>query len=359
MKRSSEKITVLIALIALIVALLNWLAPFSPVGPSPFAQNGGQSLDTQTAATIALLPTITPSPITTLIPTITTLMPTPSTTTTRTPTDSTLILTMIPVTPVTQVSDKDGMTLLYVPASEFKMGAASSDTQANADEKPQHTVYLDAFWIDQTEVTNAMFKKFIDATSYKTDAEKQGSGYVFDVTTQLWSDTNGANWQHPRGPSSNLNGLENHPVVQVSWNDAKAYCQWAGGDLPTEAQWEKAARGTDGRLYPWGNDTPDKTRLNYNLEVWDTTSVGIYPTGTSPYGALDMAGNVWEWVRDWYDGKYYGSPLARNPENTTESGVRVLRGGSWFYGASDVRASNRFSNVPVIRYINYGFRCTR
>lgn len=191
-----------------------------------------------------------------------------------------------------QVSDKDGMTLLYVPAGEFTMG----NNDGARDEQPIHTVYLDAYWIDQTEVTNAMFKRFVDATRYQTDAEKRGSGVALDLTKKLWSDTQGADWQHPRGPNSNLSGLDDHPVVQVSWNDATAYCQWAGGDLPTEAQWEKAARGTDGRIYPWGNQAPDKTRLNDNIEVGDTTQVGNYPTGVSPYGALDMAGNVWEWV---------------------------------------------------------------
>jgi hypothetical protein len=129
----------------------------------------------------------------------------------------------IPSDSQAQTIGKDGMTLLYVPAGEFKMGAASSDTEAAPDEKPQHNVYLDAFWIDQTEVTNAMFMKFIDATNYQTDAEQQGSGSVFDPTKQQWHDIKDANWQHPRGPSSNLNGLDNHPVVQVSWNDATTH----------------------------------------------------------------------------------------------------------------------------------------
>ena len=284
---------------------------------------------------------------------------------------------MIPVTPVTQVSDKDGMTLLYVPAGEFKMGAADSDSQAGAREKPQHTVYLDAFWIDQTDVTNALFKKFSDATSYKTDAEKQGSGYVFDATAKSWSDTKGADWQHPRGPGSNLNGLDQHPVVQVSWNDAKAYCIWAGGDLPTEAQWEKVARWDDvkkqSRIYPWGDQAVAGNLLNFadrnlNVDGADktiddgyqyTSPVGHYPNGASPYGALDMAGNVGQWVADWYGETYYTSSPNRNPTGPTSDQYHVLRGGSWYNVASYVRASARYWSGPVDRLDVIGFRCAR
>jgi serine/threonine-protein kinase len=263
------------------------------------------------------------------------------------------------------------MTLLEVPAGEFKMGAASSDSQATAEEKPQHTVYLDAFWIDQTEVTNAMFQKFIGATRYQTDAEKQGSGYVFDTAAQSWSETKGADWQHPHGPTSNLEGLADHPVVQVSWNDAQQYCAWVGGALPTEAQWEKAARGDDERTYPWGNDEVASNLLNFadrnsNVDWGDksiddgyqfTAAVGHYPDGKSPYGALDMAGNVWEWVRDRYDEKYYANSPTRNPENTTDSDVCVVRGGGW--GTTSVRASQRFKDVSDYRNDIVGFRCAR
>jgi serine/threonine-protein kinase len=256
----------------------------------------------------------------------------------------------------TQVSGKDGMILLYVPAGEFTMGAADSDSQAQSLEKPQHIVYLDAFWIDRTEVTNAMFKGFVDATRYQTDAEKQGSGWVLDVLAKAWSNTKGADWQHPRGPNSNLNELDNHPVVQVSWNDATAYCQWAGGDLPTEAQWEKAARSTDGRIYPWGNQLPDQMRLNYNLGVKDTTQVGAYPTGASLYGALDMAGNVWEWVADWY-GSYPNSPSS-NPTGPTSGDMRVRRGGCWDNDVFFVRVSVRW-NTPDTWCDIGGFRCAR
>ena len=176
----------------------------------------------------------------------------------------------------TQVSDKDGMKLLYVPAGEFLMGAASSDAQAAENEKPQHIVYLDAFWIDQTEVTNAMYIKCYQAGACQAPSMGHSSSRL-------------------NGYYSNSQ-FANDPVTYVFIEEAKDYCEWAGRRLPTEAEWEKAARGTDGRMYPWGNDAPDRTRLNYNQEVGDTTQVGAYPTGASPYGALDMAGNVQEWV---------------------------------------------------------------
>ena len=151
-----------------------------------------------------------------------------------------------------QVSPVDGMILVYVPAGEFLMGSADSDPEASSDEKPQHKVTLDAFWIDRTEVTNAMFAQFVAASGHKTDAEKVGTGWAFDPTSTSWKVTIDAEWQHPRGPGSDVAGLDKHPVVQVSWNDAAAYCGWTGRRLPTEAEWEKAARGTDGRKYPVG-----------------------------------------------------------------------------------------------------------
>jgi serine/threonine-protein kinase len=258
------------------------------------------------------------------------------------------------------------MVWQYVPAGEFLMGY---DKVAN--ESPQHTVYLDAFWLDQTEVTNAMFARFVAARGYVTTAEKSGSSDSFNLTTQHWDRLSGVNWRHPHSPESDLSGLDNYPVVQVSWDDAQAYCQWAGGRLPTESEWEKGARSGDARRYPWGNDPVANALLNIadkNLAVdWKkedlddgyafTAPAGSYPAGAGPYGALDMAGNVWEWVADWYDESYYRRALADNPTGPATGNARVLRGAGWATG--DTMMTFRWSNSPEAAYSDYGIRCAR
>jgi formylglycine-generating enzyme required for sulfatase activity len=267
----------------------------------------------------------------------------------------------------------DGMLLHFIPAGEFLMGSTDSDPDASSDEKPQHTVTLDAYWIDQTEVTNAMFERYVQETGYQTTAEKAGSGYIFNTSTKSWEDTQGADWRHPRGLSSSLDGLENHPVVQGSWDDAVAYCSWAGGRLPSEAEWEKAARGVDGRIFPWGNQTVAGGLLNFadlNLDVdWAdrsiddgyqfTAPVGSYPAGASPYGLFDMAGNVWEWVQDWYSETYYASSPASNPTGLSSGDYRALRGGPWVGGSMVVRTAVRGWYNPDYRSVSGGFRCVR
>ena len=272
----------------------------------------------------------------------------------------------------TWTSPIDGMTLVCVPAGDFLMGSTDGDADAFDNEKPQHTVYLDAYWMDQTEVTNAMFAEFVAATGYRTTAEKEGTGWAY--TGNGWDNVSGANWQHPSGPGSDLVGKEDHPVVQVSWDDAVAYCEWAGRELPSEAEWEKAARGTGGQIYPWGN-TFDCRLGNFDDETVvdsyvvpggencdgypDASPVGAFPSGASPYGALDMAGNVWEWTADWYDSDYYSSQTTwRNPVGPASGEYRVLRGGSWFDNSGYVRAALRLWLPPDFR-LNYllGFRC--
>ena len=252
----------------------------------------------------------------------------------------------------TTVSDKDSMTLVYVPEGEFEMGSQDG----LSDEKPVHTVYLNAYWIDRTEVTNAMFSAFINETSYQTDAEKEGFSWVFNGSD--WEKISGLNWQHPHGPSSSLSGLEDHPVTHMSWNDAQAYCEWAGKRLPTEAEWEKAARGMDGRVYPWGNQAPNASLSNYYLNIGDTTTVGSYADGASPYGALDMAGNVWEWVADWFDRGYYNSQDDwTNPVGPSSGVYRVLRGGSWNTHPTSICTFSRLRNYPSNTDFFNGFRC--
>lgn len=258
------------------------------------------------------------------------------------------------------------MLQVFIPAGEFKMSSAfESDYRL-----PVHTVFLDAFWIDRTEVTNAMFAKFVAEENYRTEAEQQGYGYVLDPVNKEWVATYGVFWSSPSGATSDINSLQDHPVVQVSWNDASAYCQWAGRRLPTEAEWEKAARGTDGRIYPWGNESLAGNLLNFgdtNLDVdawrdatvddgyWHTAPVGSYPAGASPYGAFDMAGNVSEWVSDWY-GSNNTSETQTNPIGPEIGEYRVLRGGSWV-SDNETRSTHRGYFEPVMMMDDFGFRC--
>jgi len=237
--------------------------------------------------------------------------------------------------------------MVFVPAGDFTMGSNDGDN----GEKPQHTVYLDAFWMDKYEVTNAQYKKCVDAGKCSRPSESKS---------------------YTRSSYYGNASFDNYPVIYVSWNDAKTYCEWAGKRLPTEAEWEKAARGTDGRLYPWGN-TFDGWRVNfcdrnctldwankeYDDGYADTAPVGSYPGGASLYGALDMAGNVWEWVADWYDEKYYASSPRNNPTGPSSGQYRVVRGGAWSNSGNIVRAANRIRNSPLSANDYVGFRCAR
>jgi len=284
----------------------------------------------------------------------------------------------------TRVRSTDGMVMVYVPAGEFAMGNNGRQwiwggsllhgdlgLQTFTDEQPRHAVYLDSFWIDQTEVTVSMFRSFVEATGYETTADQEGYGqpWTEGPMEEEWPEVEGANWQHPRGPDSSAE--DDHPVVQVSWEDAAAYCAWAGGQLPTEAQWEKTARGTDLRMWPWGNmwdgNLGSFCDTQCPVERWRqgqyddgyafTAPVGSFPSGASPYGALDMAGNVWEWVADWYAEDYYGDSPSRDPSGPDSGTVRAMRGGAWYDTEPWVRTTARHQNPPWSRCDDVGFRC--
>jgi len=241
--------------------------------------------------------------------------------------------------------------MVYVPEGEFLMGSPAADPKASDDEKPRHPVYLDAFWIDRTEVTNARYVQFLNALGGHTGT----CGGHDCVETQI--EEAYGHILHQDGRYRVESNFEDHPVTEVSWYGAQAYCAWAGARLPTEAEWEKAARGTDGRLYPWGNEAPACDRAQYGDCGGTTVPVGARLAGASPYGALDMAGNVWEWVVDWYDPAYYGSAPAHNPQGPAAGLRKVFRGGSWGYPPTFLRAGDRARNRPTYAGFNVGFRC--
>ena len=233
----------------------------------------------------------------------------------------------IPPTPIPTV---ETVPMIAVPAGEFTMGSASKI------ERPPHTVSVDAFEIDQFEVTNEAFEKFVTETSYVTDAEKAGE----------------RSWQYYAKDKAN------HPVVKVSWNDATAFCEWAEKRLPTEVEWEKAARGTNSLTYPWGNDW-DVNKVNARESGYGGTMiVGSLPSGASPYGVLDMAGNVAEWTSDWLQ------PYPEYPGGDSEAQYfgekyRVIRGGGWFGNQNGVRTTERTASSETMAMPDVGFRCVK
>ena len=237
------------------------------------------------------------------------------------------------------VRPADNMTMRFVPSGTFSMG----HTNISADESPIHDVTLDSFWIDQTEVTNAQYAKCVQDSTCRRVGIATEAGY------------NGAD----------------QPVTGIRWDNAQGYCEWAGGRLPTEAEWEYAARGKEGYTYPWGNIF-DGEKANFcdenctfewrngavNDQYEFTAPVGTYsPAGDSWVRAQDMAGNVWEWVSDWYGSDYYAQFVQDNPTGPERGSEKVLRGGSWFNGATDLRSANRYNLDPTSQYYSVGFRC--
>jgi formylglycine-generating enzyme required for sulfatase activity len=261
--------------------------------------------------------------------------------------------------------------MVLIPAGSFMMG---SDDGAD-NEKPVHEVYVEAFYLDKYEVTMAQFKKFVEVTGYKTDAEKEGWSYAWTGTN--WEKKKGVNWRHDAEGKSIGSHRMNHPVIHVSWNDAKAYAQWAGKRLPTEAEWEYAARsGSKGYKYSWGNGNPDGNkggniadeafkRVFKDWTIWEGYNDGYVftaPVGSfepNEFGLYDMTGNVWEWCDDWHDENYYSKSPKQNPKGTESGSQRVLRGGAWGVNPLGLRCAYRFRGLTASRDGTIGFRCAQ
>lgn len=251
----------------------------------------------------------------------------------------------------TEYSTGASFTMKYLSGNSFQMG--SNDADANSYEKPVHTVHLGEFYMSKYEVTIGEFRKFIAATGYRTDAEKEGTSYVY--VNGSWSSKSGVNWRHDE--AGNSRSGENYPVIHVSWNDAVAYCSWLSSTtgksyrLPTEAEWEYAARGGSSNKYAGSSDIGNVGWYNGN------SGMKTHPVGEkSPngYGLYDMLGNVWEWCSDWYSD--YSSSAVSNPTGAATGSNRVYRGGGWSNDATYCRPAYRYNNTPTFRYYTLGFR---
>ncbi|MCC2641660.1 MAG: uncharacterized protein K0S45_2073 [Nitrospira sp.] len=280
------------------------------------------------------------------------------------------LLTIVPQPSGLAASGPDDM--LLVPAGEFTMGT-SAGSDGLPDERPLRLVFLNAFWIDRYEVTNEAYQRFVQATGHQAPAHASQASTL---------------WEH----NAPLPGIEQHPVVNVSWLDAVDFCRWAQKRLPTEAEWEKAARGTDGRTYPWGNewDFDKGNSASYwarrtvhfaDSTEWEafwikgagagiskekgikgeilTLPVGSFPHGASPYGALDLAGNAAEWVQDWYNPNYYSTAPLTDPQGPWRGAIKAMRGGSWLKPAISLRTTDRDWGTMDSHPSGTGFRCAR
>ena len=276
--------------------------------------------ETEAVPTATTFPTQTPEPLVEEIATNTPIPPTP----TEEP--------VVYVDGTILTRPADSMPIVYISEGEFVMGTNDS----RVDQRPAHEVWLSAYWIDQYEVSNQQF-----AACVSSGACEDPVSYESETREEYYDDP----------------AYADYPVVNVSWSQANHYCMWVGGRLPTEAEWEKAARGTDQRIYPWGNEFPDKSYMNFNNLVGDTAAVGSYPAGASPYGVMDLAGNVREWVLDWYESAYYQDSPQDNPTGPAEAEMRGLRGGAWQSDVNSTRAVYRNMRYPKNSSNHIGFRC--
>ncbi|MGE0642181.1 MAG: SUMF1/EgtB/PvdO family nonheme iron enzyme [Nitrospira sp.] len=291
--------------------------------------------------------------------------------------------------PEKQIIGKDGAPMVLIQAGRFWMGSTKDEMEraireSGVDQQtaegwfkpefPRHQVHIDAFYLDKYEVSNRLFQEFIRHSGYRTTAEREGSAFVF-VEGKGREDVKGASWLKPEAGATvfDSNRAE-HPVVCVSWDDAQAYCQWAGKRLPTEAEFEYAMRAGTTTKYWWGDGNPGSRRVEniadesakhllsvimsgYDDGAVRTASVGSYEA--NPWGLHDMGGNVAEWTADWYDETYYGKSPERNPKGPSSGEYRVLRGGSWSHVPVSVRSASRFRDTPTKRGDNVGFRCAQ
>ena len=300
---------------------------FDPTPTS--AELGSAATITATATVSGGSPTMvvteafTPSPTETPAATATR-TPEPLATTTPSPTP---VQPPSPLPAATKTNPLDGAKYVYVPPGAFAMGSEQDDTVARADEKPQSSVHVDGFWVMRTEVTNGQYRRCVEA------------GACTAPNNARWNDAVYAD----------------HPVTGVTWQQATAYAAWVGGRLPTEAEWEKACRGTAGGIYPWGDGSPTENLANFFPNTGGTMPVGSYsPQGDSPYGVADIAGNVWEWTSS--RPEPYPYTAGDRPEDPGAEGKRVLRGGAWYLGADYIRCASRFSFGENYGYYDFGFR---
>ncbi|MBE2198591.1 MAG: SUMF1/EgtB/PvdO family nonheme iron enzyme [Anaerolinea sp.] len=300
-------------------------------------------------ATATVTPTATPTPT-----------PEPTTTPTASPTATVTATATFAAYPPEMTRAIDGMVMVYIPTGSFLMGSAPDDVSAGIDERPQHQVTLDHFYIDKYEVSVAQYAAFLnewggyDRACDDVDCvlPRERIGYTSYLLEQDLGD--GATI------FAAMTGFANYPINHVSWYGAATYCRYVGGRLPAEAEWEYAARGDDGRIYPWGNEPPDKTRAVFQSQSFEELKpVDALPAGASPFGVFGMAGSVWEWTADWYDESYYSQSPDVNPTGPAAGLTRAVRGGAWPNNneADRIRAANRLSLAPTHISSTVGFRC--